>query len=75
MESLYPSIVLLHVLSAFALVLTHGASAAVASRLRSERQPERIRALVDLSQASTMPFYPAFVLRLLTGVAAGVMDD
>lgn len=63
---------LIHVLAALALVLTHGASAAVAFKLRSERDRVRIGALIDLSNAYLNAFYLALVVVLAAGILAGI---
>jgi hypothetical protein len=48
---MYPWVVFLHVLSALAFMLAHGSAAAVMFQVRAEREPARIHALLDLSQA------------------------
>jgi hypothetical protein len=62
----------IHVLGALALVLTHGASAAVAFKLRGERDRVRIGALVDLSNAYLNAFYLAFVIVFAAGILTGI---
>ncbi len=68
---LYPWLVFLHIAGAFTFVLGHGASAFAAMRLRTEREPERIRALLDLSTGSLTLAYVGLLLLLAAGVAAG----
>jgi len=68
---LRPWLVLAHVLGALAFVLLHGVSAGVAFRLRSERDPVRIRALLELSNAYLNWMYLALAVLLLSGIAAG----
>jgi hypothetical protein len=63
---------LIHVLGALGLVLAHGASAAVAFKLRTERDRARIGALVDLSNAYLGMFYLALVTVLLAGILTGI---
>lgn len=60
----------LHILGGFGFLASHGATAGVALRLRKEREPERIRALLDLSR-STRPWMYVSLLVLLTG---GIVD-
>jgi hypothetical protein len=60
-----------HLVGAFAFVLGHGASAMVAMRLREERDPERVRALLDLSSFSLSATYSGLVLLLIGGIAGG----
>jgi hypothetical protein len=73
MQSIYTWLVFVHVLAAFAFVLAHGASALVAFRVRTEREPQRIAALLDLSFASTFAMYASLLLLFAAGVAAGVV--
>ena len=68
---LYPWLVFLHVLSAFVFVLSHGASATVAVALRWQREPERIRALLDLSAGTVGVSGGSLVLTLVTGIIVG----
>jgi hypothetical protein len=69
--NLYPWLVFLHVAGAFTFVLGHGASAMAAIRLRSERDPGRVRALLELSSASLTVAYVGLLLLLAAGIAAG----
>ena len=62
----------IHVLSAFAFFIAHGASAAVGLQVRRERDPARLRALLDLSQATLGPWtWVAALLMLASGIALG----
>jgi hypothetical protein len=63
---------LLHILGALGLVLTHGASAAVAFKLRGERDRVRVQALVDLSNAYLNAFYLSFAVVLIAGILSGI---
>ncbi len=67
----YPWIVLLHVLGAFGFVLAHGASAFAAIRIRSERDPARVAALLDMSATSIGLMYISLLILLIGGIAAG----
>jgi hypothetical protein len=71
LSGLRPYLVLAHVLGALAFVLLHGVSPAVAFRLRSGREPARIRALLELSNAYLNWMYGALAVLLLSGIAAG----
>ena len=73
MDSLYNWIVFVHVAGAFTFVLAHGASAAVALRLRREREVSRIQALLDLSNVATQGTYVGLVILLIGGIAAAFM--
>lgn len=63
---------LVHVLGVFAFLIAHGASVAVAFKLRGERDPVRIGALLDLSRAYTGALYGALLVILVGGIAAGI---
>jgi hypothetical protein len=67
----YPWIRLLHVLAGFGFVLAHGASALAAVRIRGEREPSRVAALLDLSSASLGLMYFSLLVLLAAGVTAG----
>ena len=66
-------IVYIHIVAAFAFVLSHGVSAYVAFRIRSERDPARIGALLDVSTTSLGAMYASLAVLLVAGIlAAGV---
>jgi hypothetical protein len=66
-----PWLVLVHVIGAFGFMLGHGVSAHVAFRLRRERDPARIAALLDLSSFSLAMLYVSLLVLLAGGIAAG----
>jgi len=66
-----PWLVLVHVIGAFGFILAHGVSAHVAIRLRGEREPTRIAALLDLSSYSLTMLYVSLLVLLAGGIAAG----
>ena len=66
---LYQLIVFLHVISAFAFLLSHGAAASVAFALKRERDPQKIRALLNLSMAS----YPLMGWSLVSTIVFGII--
>jgi uncharacterized membrane protein len=68
---LHRGLLLLHLLGAFAFVAAHGASAAVTLRLRRERDPARIGALLDLSRSTRGFTYASLLLLLGAGIALG----
>src|ERR671923_1810848 len=70
----HPWIVYAHVLGAFAFAAGHGVAATMAFRLRSERDPKRIAAILDyslwqLSPRSLMSI--GFIVLFVSGIAAG----
>jgi hypothetical protein len=67
---LYPWLVFLHIAGGFTFILGHGASAMASMRLRGEREPERVRALLDLSSGSLTIAYVGLLLLLVAGIAA-----
>ncbi|MDQ2913242.1 MAG: DUF2269 domain-containing protein [Chloroflexota bacterium] len=73
MDSLYNWIVFLHIVGAFAFALTHGVSAAVALKLRQERDVPRVQALLDLSNVATQGMYVGLVILLIGGIIAAFM--
>lgn len=73
MTELYPWIVLVHVLAAFGFVLSHGASAFAALRMRADRRPENVSSMLDLSSASLSVMYVSLLVLLVAGIVAGIM--
>ena len=73
---MYEYVKFIHVASAFAFILAHGASGAVALGLRRERDPIRVAALLDLSRAALGPVtWIAALVMLLSGVLLGFQGD
>ena len=71
---LYGGIVFVHAATVLLFFVAHGTSMAVAFKLRTETEPARVRALLDLSRFSLGRFAWGLVLvGLLTGIAAGFM--
>jgi hypothetical protein len=66
-------IVYIHIVAAFGFVLSHGVSSFVAFRIRGERDPARIGALLDLSAASLGVMYTSLVVVLVAGILAAVV--
>src|SRR6478735_8311455 len=69
----YPWVVFVHVAAAFLFVMGHGASMWVSDQVRRERDPVRIRALLELSTRSLGLVYGALIALLVAGVTAGIM--
>lgn len=63
-------------LAAFGFFIAHGASAGVALRLPSERDPARLRALLELSAAAMGPYtWVLALLMIVSGVALGFIGS
>lgn len=65
---LYQLVVFLHVVSVLGYLLAHGVSASVSYAIKKERDVNRIRTLLDLSEKS----YPSMFLTLLAIVTFGL---
>jgi hypothetical protein len=72
---MYYWVVFLHMVGVFGFLLAHGVSAGVILRLRSESDPERIRALLELSGHSYSVMYPSLLVLLVAGIISGFMGD
>ena len=60
-----------HSVGGLGFLAAHGASAAVALRLRKERDPARIRTLLDLSRSTRPWMYVSLLVLLVAGVVDG----
>jgi hypothetical protein len=67
--------VFLHIAGVFAFLVAHGVSVGVAFRLRRERDPRRIMALLELSSWSISLMYVGILLLLTGGIVAGFVGD
>lgn len=65
--------VFLHIVGVFGFLLAHGVSVGVAFRLRRERDPHRINALLELSGSSIVLFNVSSIVLLVAGVVAGFL--
>jgi hypothetical protein len=70
---LYQWVVYVHILAVFAFLLAHGTATAITFKLRGERQIERIRVLLDLSQSMSMLGRVSLLLLVLAGIILGFM--
>ncbi len=70
---MYRWVVLVHVLGAFGFLIVHGISTAVVLQLRNERDMERVKALLELSQRSLIWMYVFVLILLGSGIIAGFM--
>jgi hypothetical protein len=71
----YPWIVFVHVAAAFLFVMFHGASMWASDQIRRERDPARIRTLLEMSGRSLGGVYIALLLLLVAGIVAGIMGN
>ena len=69
----YPWVVFIHVAAAFLFVMGHGASMWASDQIRRERDPVRIRTLLELSSRSLGLVYGALLTLLIAGIVAGIM--
>lgn len=72
---MYQLLVYLHVVGVFGFLLAHGASAGVAFKLRGERNPDRIRALLDLSVWSYLVMWVGLLVLVITGIISGFLGS
>ena len=72
---MYGAIVYLHVAGLILFLLGHGGSANAAFQIKHERNPDRLRALLDLSVWSYIGMYVGLLLLLVTGIIAGFMGN
>jgi hypothetical protein len=67
---LYRWWVYLHLVGAFGLLASHGASIFMAFALRKERDPARVNAMLEMSGSSLRAFYVSLCALLVGGIAA-----
>jgi hypothetical protein len=63
----------MHLAGVFAFLLSHGVSVGVAFKLRKERDPARVMALLQLSGSSIVVFYLSLLLLVGAGVVLGFL--
>ena len=73
-------LIFIHIVGVFAFLVAHGSSVGVLFRLRSERDPGRINALLQLSTSSIQLFYWSTGLLVAAigldgGLPVRVLDD
>jgi hypothetical protein len=64
-----------HVAGAFAFLIAHGVSIGVSFRIRKERDPVRVLALLQLSGSSIMALYLSLLVLVGAGVVMGFLRD
>jgi hypothetical protein len=62
-----------HVVGVLGFLAAHGATAAVALRLRTERDLARVRALLDLSRATRPWMYVSLLVLIAGGIVTGFL--
>jgi hypothetical protein len=67
----HPWIVFVHVLGVFLFLIFHGVSVGVLFRIRAERDPQRLRALLDLSLWSMTGMGIGALVWFFSGILAG----
>ena len=72
MSNLYQWIVWLHVLAAFVFLFSHGAEMATAFLLPKEKDPNGMKALLNITKITLIPFGVSTLLLLITSVYMGV---
>jgi hypothetical protein len=70
-----PWLVFAHILGAFTFVLAHGVSVFVALRIRIEREPARVTAMLELSKSAVAIATFAVIFLVVTGIAAGFVGN
>lgn len=70
-----PWIKFIHVIGGFSFALAHGVSVFTALKLRKERDPARVTALLDLSKYSLPVADVAILVLLISGIAGGFVGS
>ena len=74
LASYYSWIVFVHIIAAFAFVLSHGVSMFMSDQARRQpATPERVGALLDLSRSTLPIMYGSLVVLLIAGILAGML--
>ena len=71
---LYQIAVFLHVVFVFGYLLAHGVSASVSYAIKKERDVNRIRALLDISEASYPSMFSSLLAVIVFGLAAAFLN-
>ncbi len=70
---MYQWLVFAHVLGVFGFLTAHGASAAIAFKLRGEREIARVQVLLELSRGANGVANACLLIFLAAGIALGFM--
>jgi hypothetical protein len=71
--NLYPWIVFVHIAGAFIFAMSHGVAAFASLRLDKERDPARVRGLLELMSESLAGVYVGILVLLIAGIWAGII--
>ena len=71
---LYPWVVIAHVLAVIVAFGAHGVSAFAMFRVRQEREPARVAAVLDLSTSALLVAGILLIVAVLLGIIAAVMN-
>lgn len=72
---MYREIVFIHVFAALAFFMAHGAAVAMIFKLHQEREPARMRAILDLSNSMDDAGGLSLLALLVAGIVAGFMGN
>lgn len=72
---MYQWFVFVHLVGVFGFLLAHGVSVGVSFRLRTERNIERVNALLELSSQAITPFWISLMVLLVGGITATFLGD
>jgi len=72
---LYPWIVFLHIAGAFIFAMSHGVAAWASYRLDKEREPLKVRGLLELMGDSLTGVYIGLLALLIGGIWAGIAGN
>lgn len=70
----YQLVVFLHVISVLGYLLAHGVSASVSYAIKKERDTNRIRTLLDISEASYPSMFSSLLAVIVFGLAAAFLN-
>jgi uncharacterized membrane protein len=74
MPSIYQLMRYIHILAGFTFLLGHGAAVFIAFQLKKEKDPERMKAMLDLSAASWPTMMISLLALLIAGLVLGFMN-
>ena len=72
MADVHEVILFFHLAGVFVFLIAHGTSGAVGFRLRREREPAKVAALLEISGSTLPAMGVGWILILVTGIALGV---